>query len=126
LAVVYLFDLLTNPSFFYLKCFDLQNFVSSNGFVSGSRWRCASCETFVSVDSLEVCGLTSRLLDEFKTEASPERDRIEFRSDGTYSLLPEKTPQYAVRRRSEPDEATSMPDPVAESTIEMGEVIDLS
>ena len=72
---------------FSLQCFDLQNFLESNRFVYGSRWRCASCEDFIAWRDLQFCGLTADLLHEFQDEASPERDRIQFHSDRTYHLL---------------------------------------
>lgn len=76
--------------------------------VSGSRWRCASCESFVSVKDLEHCGLTASLLDEFATEVSSARDRIELSSDKSYRLLGEKKQRYKVKSsKKDPSEKAS-------------------
>jgi hypothetical protein len=65
-------------------------FINTNQFVSGSRWRCPSCELFVSLQNLESCALTTRLLKEFEKSLSADRDRIEFSSNGVYKLLEPK------------------------------------
>ena len=72
------------------QCFDLRNYIASNAYVSGSRFRCASCEEFVSLQNLEICGLTTHLLQEFEKVASPERDRVQVCADGSYVLLEER------------------------------------
>jgi hypothetical protein len=89
---------------FFPQCYDLRNYLSSNVYITGSRWRCASCESFVSVESLEVCCLTAHLLLEFKDIASADRDRIEFCSDGSYKLL---EPRKVRKKRSATDALTS-------------------
>lgn len=61
--------------------------------MSGSRWRCPSCELFVSVASLELCELTAHILKEFENAASTEKDRVEYCSDGTYKLLEQRINQ---------------------------------
>lgn len=76
------------------KCCDLRNYIASNEVVSGSRWRCASCENFVSLQDLEVCGLTASLVKEFEKELAPDRDRVELCSDRTYRLLGERKLRY--------------------------------
>jgi hypothetical protein len=83
-----------------LQCCDLKNFLSSNLLVTGSRWRCASCEKFVLFQDLQFCGFTADLLTEFKDLASPQRDRIEFRADKTYRLLEENKRRYGVKRQA--------------------------
>lgn len=88
------------------QCFDLRNFIQSNAHVSGSRWRCASCEDFVSLQNLEFCGLTGSLLKEFKGQATVDRDRVEFSADGRYRLLVERKRRHAGQKR-EPDAAAS-------------------
>jgi len=85
---------------FALKCFDLQSFLESNLVVCGSRWRCASCERFIAWRDLQFCGLTDDLLKEFKGEASPQRDRIQFNSDRSYRLLEEAKKRYNGKKRA--------------------------
>jgi hypothetical protein len=68
--------------------------------VSGSRWRCASCENFVSLQDLEYCGLTASLLKEFANDVTPARDRIELCSNKTYRLLGERKLRY--KKKSAP------------------------
>lgn len=66
--------------------------------MSGGRWRCASCEKFVSIQDLEVCGLTKELInDEFKRDLirKPDRDRVQYCEDGSYALLPEASKRGA-------------------------------
>ena len=82
------------------KCFDLRNFIDTNKCVSYNRWRCASCEKFVSLQNLQICGLTSHLLKEFKTSTSSERDRIEYSSDGRYKLLEQQVSRHKKRLES--------------------------
>jgi hypothetical protein len=69
-----------------LQCFDLRNFLVSNVHVSGSRWRCASCEKFLLFQDLQFCGFTADLLTEFKDSATPQRDRVELHADRSYRL----------------------------------------
>ena len=82
------------------QCFDLESFLSTNTFVSGNRWRCASCESFVSLRNLERCGLTSHVLREFASTVSIERDRVEV-SDRSYKLLKIRGQRGMKRLRSE-------------------------
>jgi hypothetical protein len=49
---------------------------------------------FVSIQNLEICGLTAHLLKEFDSSATKERDRIEFRADGTYKLLEQQVSRH--------------------------------
>lgn len=58
------------------------------------------------MQSLELCSLTSTLLDEFKAVASSVRDRVEFRSDGIYRLLEERKVRYG-KKRAAPDDKSS-------------------
>lgn len=44
----------------------------------------------MSLQNLEICGLTTHLLWEFKKVASVGRDRVEFSADGSYILLAER------------------------------------
>lgn len=44
----------------------------------------------MSLQNLEICGLTTHLLAEFKKVASPERDRVQVCADGSYVLLEER------------------------------------
>ena len=115
------------------QCFDLENYLSVNAFVSGNRWRCASCESFLSLKSLECCGLTSQLLHEFASTVSTDRDRIELCSDRSYILLKPRMPRSKKRLRSQvtpaskvdTEEGNTAP-PVKMSTTKMNqEVVDL-
>lgn len=72
---------------FTFQCFDLISFLVSNVKVSAGRWRCFVCEDFVSLDSLEQCGLTTDILKEFDGQADAMRNRIEITSDKSYQLL---------------------------------------
>lgn len=53
------------------------------------------------MESLELCGLTASLLNEFKDIATTERDRVEFCSNDTYRLLEER--KVRNKKRSAPD-----------------------
>jgi hypothetical protein len=64
-------------------------FLEANTIVSGNRWRCLSCEKFISWSNLEYCGFTAKLVKEFASEASRTRDRVEVTSSGLYRLLEE-------------------------------------
>ena len=83
------------------QCFDLENYLKANAFVSGNRWRCASCESFLSLKNLERCGLTSHLLHEFASTVSTDRNRIELCTDRSYTLLKARQPRSKKRLRSE-------------------------
>ena len=48
----------------------------------------------MSVQSLQICGLTSHLLEEFKGSATSERDRVEFCSNGRYKLLEQQMSRH--------------------------------
>jgi hypothetical protein len=72
-----------------------------NVSVSGGRWRCASpaCDQFVSYQELQYCGLTEDAITTFRSDLSPQRNRVEFREDGTYRLLPPQRLRYGGRKR---------------------------
>lgn len=74
-------------------------FLESNVQEGRQRWRCAVCENFIAVEDLVYCKLTRDLLEEFKASASSSRDRVEFRLDGTYELLPERPLSKRSHRR---------------------------
>ena len=44
--------------------------------------------------NLEYCGLTASLLEQFKDQATVDRNRVEFCADGSYQLLEERKPRY--------------------------------
>jgi hypothetical protein len=46
-----------------------------------------------------LCGLTLDSLEKFQSEASPQRDRVEFQADRTYRLLEENKRQYSNKKR---------------------------
>ena len=83
-----------------LQCFDLRSFLVSNINVSGSRWRCASCEKFLLFQDLQYCGFTKDLLTEFKDLATPQRDRVELHADRSYRLLEEARRRYGMKRQA--------------------------
>lgn len=68
--------------------------------VSGSRWRCASCEKFLLFQDLQFCGFTADLLTEFKDLATPQRDRVELNADRSYRLLEENRRRYGLKRQA--------------------------
>lgn len=84
----------TNIELLLLQCFDLKVFLIRSESATGSRWRCPVCSTFLSWKNLQFCGLYADLLQEFKDTASSQRNCIEFRSDGTYTLLQEKKARF--------------------------------
>lgn len=53
-----------------------------------------SCEDFVSLRNLEYCGLTASVLEQFKDQATVDRNRVEFCADGSYQLLEERKPRF--------------------------------
>lgn len=73
--------------------------MACNTSVSGGRWRCASCENFLSYQELQLCGLTRSALKKFAGEVSSQRHRVEFRADRTYHLLPPQKLRYANKKR---------------------------
>jgi len=84
------------PQCNHFQCFDLQNFVSMNANVSGTRWECPVCtDELISVYDLQHCALTEKMLTQYRNEASSFRDRVEFFSDGTWKLMAEKRKRYS-------------------------------
>ena len=67
------------------------------------------CEQFLSLYDLQLDGLVQDLIFEFRNSVvATERDRVEFCSDGSYTLLPPKNKkQNDGRKRAAPDSATS-------------------
>ena len=98
------------PIVYQLKCFDLKNWLESNGTVNGGRWRCVVCENFLSYQDLELCAVTADLLVEFRNDLTPTaRDRVEYCSDGSYTLLGYRKQRYGKKRSSGPDVTDSNP-----------------
>ncbi|GKY98427.1 hypothetical protein MPSEU_000800200 [Mayamaea pseudoterrestris] len=85
------------------QCFNLVTFLESNVAEGRQRWRCAICENFIAVEDLQLCKLTRDMLSEFKDIATTSRDRVEFRLDGTYELLPER--RIKSRKKALTDDA---------------------
>jgi hypothetical protein len=83
-----------------IQCFELRAFMQSNVLVSGSRWRCASCELFLEYHELQLCGLTKAALGKFGEKVNASQGRVEFRSDETYHLLPPQRLRYAGKKQS--------------------------
>lgn len=57
------------------------------------------CESFVSYQELEVCGLTQAALKRYADDISATRDRVEYRADQTFHLLKEAPLRYRNRHR---------------------------
>jgi len=74
----------------HFQCFELFNFISSNSFPSGRRWKCPCCDNFVSLDSLEVCGFFRQVVAQHKTEIEEEgKDTVNVYSDGSWEICKE-------------------------------------
>ncbi|KAL7559684.1 hypothetical protein ACA910_002392 [Epithemia clementina (nom. ined.)] len=82
----------------HFQCFDLLPFLHGNSFPSGQRWRCRGCEMFLSPFDLEVCGLTASLIKDHQKKNDAKIDRVEFLSNGTCVLMPERKPKYSQRK----------------------------
>lgn len=67
--------------------------------VAGGRWRCVCCESFITYQELEVCGLAKEALRIFAREVSATRDRVEFRADKSFHLLKEPPLRHNNRFR---------------------------
>ena len=85
------------------QCFDLRNFVESNSHVTGTRWECPVCAKILSLRELQYCPLTTSILNQYKTEATPHRDRVQFFANGTWKLLDEAKKRYSKKRPSDGD-----------------------
>ena len=71
----------------HMQCFDLRNWLHANRHVSGGRWRCGSCESFVPARDLVVCGLFRAMLRDHGGEVSGAlRDGVSYRPDGSWCL----------------------------------------
>ena len=81
----------------HFQCFDLKGFIECNSVCSGQRWKCAACEDYLSIQNLEYCALTKAALTRFEGQVSSERDRVEFRSDESYKLLPPTKVRHGSR-----------------------------
>ena len=75
----------------HFQCFDFQNFLEMNQNATGTRWECPVCSQTTSVYDLQHCALTKHILNQYKDQASAQRDRVEFFSDGQWKLLAEET-----------------------------------
>lgn len=72
----------------HIQCFDLNYFLNSNKFVSGSRWKCPTCNVILDPFSLLKCGLFERVIQcrEEKSGTHIDKDHFELRSDKTWTL----------------------------------------
>jgi hypothetical protein len=75
---------------------------------------------FVSLQSLEICGLTSHLLQEFESSATSDRDRVEFSADGRYKLL-EQVSRHNNKKRLNSSSITTN-DKVVDEALQEQEV----
>lgn len=72
---------------------------------------------------LEYCPLTAKILQVY-AGAVKNRDRVEFRADGTYELLPERKKRYKSKSKEKPSSnGTCQPD--GATSAKEPEVIDL-
>jgi len=81
----------------HMQCMDLRNFLHANKNVTGGRWRCGVCESFVSVRELVHCGLFQAMLDSLGNNISGSRDRVSLRSDGSWKIMAENRLRYSKR-----------------------------
>jgi hypothetical protein len=71
----------------HLQCFELKNFIESNSFPSGRRWKCPCCDDFVALDSLTVCGLFRQMVTQYKKVVEDEgKDVVRIYQDGSWDL----------------------------------------
>ena len=91
----------------HFQCFDLLNFIESNSFPSGRRWKCPCCDKFVSLDSLEICGFFKDILEKNKAEISSDgKDSVWIYSNGRWNVVSSKKrrgasdlpPRHVVKR----------------------------
>jgi hypothetical protein len=90
----------------HMQCFDLKNFLHSNERMSGGRWRCGACESFVSVRDLVHCGLFQAMVDTLGDQVSGARDKVSIRPDGTWKLMDENKLRYSKQKRGGSSAAT--------------------
>ena len=96
----------------HLQCFDMRTFLHYNKHISGGRWRCGVCEDFISVRDLVHCGLYETILLECKDKISAGRDKVSFRSDGSWCLKEDSKPRRGgdgEKGRTLNDAATQAP-----------------
>ena len=62
---------------------------------------CQVCESFVNVRDLVHCGLFKAMLDDLGGQVSGARDRVSYRSDGTWKLKDENRLRYRNKRKNE-------------------------
>ncbi|KAL7542827.1 hypothetical protein ACHAXR_012179 [Thalassiosira sp. AJA248-18] len=82
----------------HMQCFDLKNFLHANKIITGGRWRCGVCESFLNVRDLVHCGLFQVMLNTLGEKVSGARDRVSLRSDGTFTLMDANKLRYANKR----------------------------
>merc|ERR1712238_441181 len=81
----------------HMQCMDLRSFLHANKNVTGGRWRCGVCESFVSVRELVHCGLFQAMLVSLGNQVSSSRDRVSLRSDGNWKIMAENRLRYSKR-----------------------------
>ena len=102
------------------QCFDLQTWLSNYEVVSGGRWRCGCCESFLSYEDLQLCGLTRAALEKFENEASRTRDRVEVFSNRSFVLLKEREKRYKKRGQNGTQQPQPQPQPPPPPTSSNG------
>lgn len=72
----------------HFQCFDLFNFIETNSFPSGRRWKCPCCDSFVSLDSLELCGWFKDILMVHESKVTADGiDSVKMFSNGQWELV---------------------------------------
>lgn len=72
----------------HFQCFDLFNFIETNSFPSGRRWKCPCCDSFVSLDSLELCGWFKEILKIHESKVSADGiDSVKMFPNGLWELF---------------------------------------
>jgi hypothetical protein len=82
-----------------VQCFDLDVFLQVHEGVSGQRWKCARCESFLSYKDLEFCALTDFALTCFKDHMTTDQHMVEVREDRSLELM-KPTRSRAERERA--------------------------
>lgn len=85
----------------HLQCFDLMNYLKYNSSVCGGRWRCGVCENFVAAEELIFDGMMAEMLNTYGHLVDGSRDKIQFSSDGEWTLMNENRIRHRKKRSAE-------------------------
>jgi len=92
----------------HMQCFDLETWLHSNKHVSGGRWRCGVCESFIAAGDLVRCGLFDAMLHDHRDKVSGVRDKVSFKSDGSWFMKEENKLRYTSRNCGVKDEVNGI------------------